>query len=194
MFAAFVLGRMLSNSESSDHEDRVAALRTVLSAVVRSIPGFEEVVVEQYGQIGRLMALLGAEQSLFITLGVPWLRKQLLTLIDDEASTEEERFILASTYAHLGFDDAYRVVERAVKGAQSTRVIIATDILVKQLSGSRKVQPEEQEALLQTQKLVKRRLRGRSDEVKRVLELKSPVLEVERKRLQRLMAKELRKT
>jgi hypothetical protein len=186
-FTAFVLGRMLSNSDSSDHADRVAALRTVLHASCRSIPGFERIIVEQYGAIGKLMALIGAENSLFITLGVPWLRKQIRELIDDAATTEEEQYLLASMYAHLGFDDSYAVLVRAVQGTTSLRVLVALDILVRQLSPEREVQASEQSALLELSKIIKRKLAGRGDDIRNMLKLKSKVLEVEQQRMRRLL-------
>lgn len=187
LFTAFVLGRMLSNSDSSDHTDRVAALRTVLHASCRAIPGFERIVVEQFGAIGKLMALLGAENSLFITLGVPWLRRQILELIEEASTTEEARYLLASMYAHLGFDDSYSVLLRAVQGSTSLRVLVALDILVRQLAIVRHVEGAEDVALHELRKVIRRKLAGRGKDIRKMMTLKSKVLEVEQQRMRRLL-------
>lgn len=187
LFTAFVLGRILSNSDSSDHADRVAALRAVLHASCRSIPGFETIMVDQYGAIGKLMALLGAEHSLFITLGVPWLRRQIRELVDDITTTEEERYLLASMYAHLGFDDCYALLVRTVQGSTSLRVIVALDFLIRQLSAVREVSGSELAALGEVSRIVKRKLYKREKDIQEILKLKSRVLEVEQQRIRRLM-------
>lgn len=186
LYSAFVLGRMLSNSDASDHADRVAALRTVLHACCASIPSFERIIVDQYGPIGKLMALIGAENSLFITLGVPWLRRQVLDIIDESETTEEERYLLTSMYAHLGFDDSYAILAKAAQRSTSLRVLVALDILVRQLVQVRTVAGGEEAARWELSKIIKRKLSGRGNDIRSMLKLKSRVLEVERQRMRRL--------
>jgi hypothetical protein len=187
LFATYVLGRVLSNSESSDHGARLAALRAVVVGARLAIPGFERMVVEQYGKIGHLLALLGAEHSLFVTLGVPWLRRQIRELLEDSATHDDERFLLGSVYAQLGFTDAYDVLLGAVRSTSSTRVVVALDVLVRQLSSVRTVRGAEKESLDELQSIIRRKLSRRKEEVKDILSLRDPALEVERKRLRRVM-------
>jgi hypothetical protein len=186
-YAAYLCGRVLANSEGADHGPRIEALRTVVAACARSIPGFEKIVVEKYGAIGRLLALIGAESSFFGSIGVPWLRIQLKAMLD-EPIPEEERFMLASTYAQLGFDDAFAVLRAAVKDAKSIRVVVALDILLRQLHGIRGVTKSEEEAFRELRKAVKRKLAGQGREVEKLLKVKSKVLDIERQRLKRIMA------
>lgn len=186
-YAAYLCGRMLANSDGTDHQPRVSALKTVVEACARSIPGFETIVVERYGTIGRLLALIGAEHSFFAAIGVPWLRLQLKGLLQENIS-EEERFMLASTYAQLGFDDAYVVLRGAVKDAKSLRVLVALDVLLQQLQGSRSLAGNEEEAFKETRQAVKRKLSGQGKQVEKLLAVKSKVLEIERQRLRRIMA------
>jgi hypothetical protein len=153
----------------------------------------EEIAIQQFGNIGRVLAVLAAEHTFFVTIGVPWLRKQLLELLESTEFSEEERYVLASTYAHLGFEDCFRQLESVTRGIKSTRVLLVMNILLEQFD-TRELGPEEKEALQRVRGMLRHKLAGRSAAVRDLLELRSTALEVERKRMQRLIAKKEKKT
>lgn len=191
-YAAYLCGRLLSNSDMADREPRLAALRTCLKATDESIPEFERAVVEQFGTIGKLVALLGAEQTFFVTVGVPWLHKQLRELLDDTTLTDDQRYLLATTYVYLGSPECHQVLERAVRDSTSTRVLVGLDLLLRQLGAGRKLAGAELVAHERLLTLVKKRLAPRREEVSRLFELRSKALQVERDRMRRLMGQEKR--
>jgi hypothetical protein len=185
-FAAWVCGRVLANSESADHGPKVAALRTTLAAASASVPELTEQATEQYGNIGHLMAIVAAEHSFFVAVGVPWIRNQLLEILNDSAIADEERYFLASVYTNLGYDDCYSVLTRAISEATSTKVLVVLQLLLWQLDETRRVEGPERVALNQLKRSVERRLAKRTQEVKSLLQLKSPALRLEVERMRRL--------
>ncbi len=189
LYAAYLTGRVLANSESSDHGPKVAALRTCLAAVSESIPELEEKMVEHFGNVGRLISLIGAEQTLFVTVGVPWLKNQLVELLGSPELDESQRFLLASTYTHLGYADSFEVLQRAIAGVKTTRVLVAMRVLLSQLLKTRKVDGTEESAVSKMLVTLRKRLRGRDKQVHELFELKSQALKVERTRLQRVFKK-----
>lgn len=186
IYGGYLTGRVLANSEASDHPEKVAALRTCLSAAAASVPELEGKMVAHYGGFGHLMALIGTEHTFSITIGVPWVRQQLRTLLEDTTVNEDERYLLASAYTHLGFDDSLEVLERAVRDCKSTRVIVTLQILLRQVMSSRRLAGKEASTLERLLVLTRRRLSTRSEQVKKLWELKSEILKVERKRMHRV--------
>ncbi|HEY0778017.1 MAG TPA: hypothetical protein VGD56_08635, partial [Gemmatirosa sp.] len=191
-YGAYLCGRLLSNSDMADREPRLAALRTCLTATYESIPEFERAVVEQFGTIGKLVALLGAEQTFFVTVGVPWVHNQLRELLDDAALTDDQRYLLATTYVYLGAPDCYQVLERAVRDTTSTRVLVGLDLLLQQLGTGRRLSGADLVAHDRLAALVRKRLGPRREEVTKLLEFRSRAMKVESDRLKRLMAQERR--
>jgi hypothetical protein len=193
-YVAYLVGRILSNSEGSDHKPRVAALEAVLRAMARSIPGFEEVVCQEYGPIGKLMALIGAEHSFFVTIGVPWLQQQLTALLSEGELTDEEKFMLASTYFHLGFEDRFVVLSTVLKELTSLRSLVAVDILIRQAGHSERMTEREAKALADIRLQAARKLSGRNAEINELIKVKSKILELERQRMRRIMASASKRT
>lgn len=185
-YGAYLTGRTLANSESADHGAKVAALRTTVLASSDSIPELEEMATEQFGNIGHIMALIAAEQSFFVTVGVPWLRNQFLSLIGDQELSDNERYFIASTYTNLGYENCFSVLDKAIADSTSTRVLLALQILLLQLERTRKVTGAERAALESLQKKVQKRLAKRDDEIRSLLEVSSKALKIERERMKRL--------
>jgi hypothetical protein len=192
-YAAYLCGRVLANSESADHGPKIAALQTTLDAITDSVPELEEIAVEQFGNIGHLMALMASEQSFFVAVGVPWLRNQLLYLLRNANLADEARYFLASTYTYLGYDDCYAVLEAAITEATSTKVLVVLQVLLWQLQQSRRVQGAELTALENLGRKISRRLAKRGNEVRSLWDMKSQVLKIERDRVRRLQSQEKRK-
>jgi hypothetical protein len=193
-YVAYLAGRVLSNSEGSDHRPRVAALEAVLRAMARSIPGFEEVVTQEYGPVGKLMALIGVEHSFFVTIGVPWLKNQLSALLAHAELTDEERFMLASTYVHLGFADRFDVLSGVLKQLASLRALVAADILIRQVGHSERMGEEEAKAFGEIRLQIARKLKGRNSEINELIKVKSKILDLERQRMRRIMATSSKRT
>jgi hypothetical protein len=185
LYAAYACGKVLSNSDGSDHSARIGALRVFLRASTDALPDFEKALKEQYGNIGEVIALFGGEQTFFVTVGVPWLRQQYRELVAAPDLSDEERYLLASTYASLGFDDAYQILEKAVRDSTKTPVLVLLDFFLKQLE-HRSVDGGESSALEKIRTLLRRKLDAREERVKELLKLKSPALEMERQRVKRI--------
>jgi hypothetical protein len=185
-YGAYVCGRILANSESADHLPKIEALRTTLHAVNDSLPELTEQATAQYGNIGHLMALIASEHSLFVTVGVPWIRNQLSELLGEAALTDEERYFLASTYTNLGYDDCYAVLEQAIRDTDSTKVLVILQVMLWQLEKSRKVHGDEKLVLDRLRQIVERRLGRRKEEVRSLWDMKSEALKIERERMRRL--------
>ena len=81
--------------------------------------------VAQFGNIGNVVALVGTEHTLFISVGVPWLEQQIRSLLDEPQLTEEERYLIASLYTNLGCEDWVEVFNDMVRQAETPRVIAA---------------------------------------------------------------------
>jgi hypothetical protein len=187
-YSAFLTGRVLANSESSDHGPKTAALRTCLTASVESVPEIEKQAKAQFGNIGMLIALIGIEHTFFVTVGVPWLKGQLRALLRVTDLTDEERYLLASTYANLGYDDCFVVLEEVIREVKTTRVLVALRILLLTLARDRQgmINGKERAAFDKLMALVRRRLASRKAELKSLWKLKGPALEIEQQRQRRL--------
>ncbi len=192
-YASYLCGRVLSNSETADNDPRVLALRTFLRGANDSLPILEGLATEQFGKIGHLMALVGIEHTVFTTIGVPWLQNQFKEMLKDSELHEEERYILASTYAHLGYSDAFQVLQSIARDFHTTRAIFALNLLVEQLEQRKIPTGEEARALKVVKTHIRRRLSTRKAQVRALLEVKSKALEVERGRIKRLLSKSRRK-
>lgn len=186
VYGAYLLGRMLSNSKASDKEPRLRALEVTLHGASAAIPHFEEIAIDKFGNIGELAALLGIEQTFFVTVGVPWLENQLRELMEDEDVSDEEFYLLLSVYANLGCDDWLDEVEDAVGKLTSTRAIVALQIMFERLSAKRHIKAEQRDRYTEIKNDINRKIEKRSDAVQKLLKVKNKVLELERKRMKRL--------
>jgi hypothetical protein len=191
-YSAYLSGRVLSNSESSDHAAKVAALRTTLEGVKDSVPELQQLATDQYGNIGILMAVFAAEHSFFVAIGVPWIRNQLLELMQATDLSDEERYFLASAYASLGYDDCHAVLRQAITESTSTRVLLVLQLLITRIVG-RELKGKEADALRDLRSLVDKRLASRKEEVSSLVQIKQKALRVEMERMRRLENRERRK-
>jgi hypothetical protein len=189
-YGAYLLGRILSNSETTDEDIRLAVLEECILAFERSLPEFVNTAKRQFGNIGELAALMGVEQSFFVTVGVPWLEKQFRQIATgkESAASDDGRFLAASTYAQLGGEDYLGVLDFVGKRTSSTRVLMVLRVTAIQLLQSRSVSHTYRGKLRRLLGRLNRRLsrEGRKDEVKSLLQIRSRVLQLEAKRMQRL--------
>ena len=185
LYGAYLLGRILSNSEFSNHKPRRDVLHTTVRAAGISADLLGAEAVAQFGNIGSVVALVGTEHTLFVSVGVPWLEQQIRSLLDGPQLTEEERYLIASLYTNLGCEDWVEVFNDMVRKAETPRVVAALMISAKVL-GTRKPMGERagqwRRALLALER--KRQKFGTS--IEEVLKVKDKVLEVERQRVRRL--------
>lgn len=186
VYGAYLLGRILSNSDAANAGPRKTALITCLDGTCHAIPEFEREAVAQLGNIGELAALVGVEQTFFVTVGVPWLQVQFRTLLENPELSDEERYLLTSVYANLGCEDWLEFMVRAAKGVSSTRALVALQLLFQRLSEARNLKSEDREGFLGVRNTLDRKLEKRSDEVTRLLEVRTKLLELERRRIRRL--------
>ena len=77
LYGAYLLGRVLSNSEFSDHQPRHDVLHTTVRAAGMSADLLSAEAVAQFGNIGNVLGLVGTEHTLFVAVGVPWLEQQM---------------------------------------------------------------------------------------------------------------------
>jgi hypothetical protein len=189
-YGAYLLGRILSNSETTDEEIRLAVLEECILAFERSLPEFVTTFKKQFGNIGELAALMGVEQSFFVTVGVPWLEKQFRQIATAKGSTasDDGRFLAASTYAQLGGEDYLGVLDFVAKKTSSTRVLMVLRVTAIQLLQGRGVTQKHRGKLRRLLGRLNRRLsrEGRKEEAKKLLQIRSKVLQFEAKRMQRL--------
>jgi hypothetical protein len=185
-YAAYLLGRLLTNSEASDASSRLDVLRTCLDACHQSIPDFVEAVRPDLGNVAELAALIGVEQTFLVTVGVPWLALQFQELALDESLSEEERFLVASVNADIGSDGCIDVLERLSRKFRQPRVLLVLFGLVKRLLKERHTSSADRKRLKTIEKLVLRGLTGHREEVKRLLQFRSKALEIESRRIRRL--------
>lgn len=188
IYGSYLLGRLLTNSEASDATSRIAVLRTCLDAATRSIPEFAAALTRELGNVGELGALIGVEQTMLVTVGVPWLALQFRQLALDKSLSEEERYLIAGVYATLGSDNWLNVLEEVVRDLKSPRVLLVMFGLTKRLARSRKLSATDRDRLKQLEKSASRGLKASPGEVRRLLQYKKKALEVEVKRLQRINA------
>ena len=186
LYAGYLIGKILSNSDAAHEPARLAALRVCLAAARDSIAPFAAEAKREFGNIGEIAALLGVEQSFFLTVGVPWLYKQLASLAADQELTEEERFLAASTYAQLRSPNWIGVIETFAREFQKTRVGLGVHVLLYRIEAERPLSPTEARHLKQITSEVVKKNRRRQFEVDDLLQVRSKILEVEIKRMRRL--------
>lgn len=186
LYAGYFVGKVLSNSDAAHEPARIAALKVCLSAARDSIDPFAEEAKREFGNIGEIAALLGVEQSFFLTVGVPWLSKQLRTLAADQEISEEERFFAASAYAQLHSPDWLGVVESFAQEFQKTRVGLSIHALLLRIEAERPLLKNELRRLRQVTTEVVKKNRRRQFEVDELLKVRSKVLEIEISRMRRL--------
>ena len=185
LYGAYLLGRILSNSEYSDDKPRRDVLHTTVRAAGLSADLLGAEAVAQFGNIGNVLALVGTEHTLFISVGVPWLEQQIRSLIDGSELTEEERYLIGSLYTSLGCDDWVEVFNNMVRQASSPRVVAA--LLVSTLVlGRRQLKGERAEEWRRALLALERKRRKFGTSIEKALEVKDKVLKVERQRILRL--------
>ena len=182
-YGAYLLGRFLSNSETTDEEARLKVLGECLLAFERSLPEFVATAKKQFGNIGEIAALIGVEQSFFITVGVPWLEKQFRTIAKDPRSSEDARFLAASTYTHLGGDNYLDVLDHVASQTDSTRVLVVLRFTTMQLLHERKLTPAQKKKMKKILGRVNGRLArdGRKEEAKSLMKIRSRLLQLEKR-------------
>ena len=189
LYGAFLLGRVLSNSEASERDARMTALRTCLGASEEAVVELAKEAQQQFGNFGQVIALVGTEHTFLATVGVPWLQEQFRQLGQEENLSEEQRYLVTSVYTHLGCDDWLGVLESATKEARRPRVLVALLILIYQLDVDRELDAAEKHQWEGIKRILDRKRKRLSKSVDEVMKLKSPLLELERKRLKRLQKK-----
>ena len=185
LYGAYLLGRILSNSEFSDHKPRQDVLHTTVRAAGISADLLGAEAVEQFGNIGSVLALVGTEHTLFISVGVPWLEQQIRSLLDGPQLTEEERYLIVSLYTNLGCDDWVEVFSNMVRQAETPRVVVAL-LISAHVLGTRPLKGERAAQWRRAQLALERKRRKFGTSIQEALEVKDQVLEVERQRLRRL--------
>lgn len=189
LYGAYLLGRVLSNSDAAEKAPRLEVLHTAVQAACESASMLAKEAEEQFGPIGEVVALVGTEQTLLVTVGVPWLAEQYLELFTDPELEEEERYLLASVYSHLACDDWMQVLETAIAEAKSPRVVAALLMLVHVLDTQRTFTGEDKKEWKNLQKSLQRKQKRFGKTVDRLLEVRDPLLKIERQRLRRLKGK-----
>jgi hypothetical protein len=189
LYGAYMLGRILSNSDAADREPRLHVLRTSVAAARESAAILAEDAKAQFGNIGEVIALFGSEHTMLVTIGVPWLAEQLRELSADSDLPEEERYLLTSVYVHLACDDWMDILHDAVSGARSPRVIAALIMLLHIIGTERRFEGLELIRWRELEKLLGRKRRRIAKAIDKLFELKGPILKIERQRLKRLQAK-----
>jgi hypothetical protein len=188
-YGAYLVGRILSNSEATDESVRIEVLEECILAFERSLPEFVKTAKKQFGNIGELAALIGVEHSFFVTVGVPWLEKQFRRIAKSKDSdiSDEARFIVASTYAQLGGEDYLDVLDFVAKRTSSTRVLMVLRATTVQLLQDRSMTKQRGKLRRLLGRLNRRLSReGRKDEAKNLSQIRSKVLQLEAKRIQQL--------
>ena len=186
LYGAYLLGRILSNSEFSDHTPRKKVLHTTVRAAGMSADLLGDEAAEQFGNIGRVVALVGTEHTLFVSVGVPWLEQQIRSLCGDSDLTEDERYLIASLYTNLGCEDWVEVFREIVRIAESPRVVAALMVSSRMLDATRKPKGKEAERWRKALLALDRKVRRYGTSIAEVMEVKNKVLEMERKRFLRL--------
>lgn len=185
-YGVYLLGRILSNSETTDSGPRVEVLRECAIACELSLPQFVARAKEQFGNVGELAALLGVEQSFFLTVGVPWLSRQLGSIAEDESIVDEQRYLAASTFIQLG--GALHVVDELIASAASTRVLVGLKILLTSVMRERRLNDDQRREFKRLLGRLERRLRKapRKSEFAKLLQVRGRALLVETERMKRL--------
>ncbi len=186
LYGAYLLGRILSNSDASDAGARLRVLRTSVGAARESAQALTEQATAQFGNIGEVVALVGTEHTMMVTIGVPWLAQQLRDLSKSDDLSEDERYLLMSVYIHLACDDWLEVLNDAVSSARNPRVVAALMMLVHLVETERRLEGPERSRMRDVKKTLDRKRKRIAESVKRLFELKGPLLKMERERILRL--------
>ena len=186
IYGAYLIGRILSNSEATEESSRIAVLRTCVKAASASADELAVEAQEQFGNIGQIVGLIGSEQTFFVTVGVPWLQRQFEKLSSSEDLSEEERYLLTSVYANLGGENWLDVLAEAVSRARSPKVLVALSILVFQLANMPRLKRDETEKWQSIEKMLKRKKRRLSASIEQLLEVRDPLIRIEQERMKRL--------
>lgn len=186
IYGAYLLGRILTNSEASDEDYRIDVLRTCLYASNESANELAQEAKNQFGNFGEIAALLGTEQTLFITIGVPWLQEQFKILINDTDISEEERYLLTSVYSHLGCDNWLDVLESAVQSSKSPKVIVALLVLIARLGKDRSIKIAGKNQWENIEKMIERKKNRLGDQFNQAIKTKSKILQIEANRIKRI--------
>lgn len=188
LYGAYILGRLLSNSDYSDKSPRLEVLRTTVSAARESADLLAIEAVEQFGTIGNVLALLGVEHTLFVAVGVPWLEQQIRQLADESSLSEEERYLFSSLHAHLACDDWIDVFHTVLRQAKSGRVLAAL-VISANILDARKLDKADAKKWADVKRALARKRKKNKELVDQALELRNRLLEIEKKRLVRLTRK-----
>lgn len=186
LYGAYLLGRILSNSEFSDAPPRLSVLRTTTAAAKESADLLAVEAVKQFGPIGNVVSLVGIEQTLFVSIGVPWLEKQIGDLAADETMDEEERYLLASVYSQMGCEGWADSLLSVSKGAKSPRVVAALTVAAHMIESQRTIPPDATEAWRGFKLELERGRKRLGKAFEAAFELKHRLLEIERDRVRRL--------
>ncbi len=185
LYGAYLLGRILSNSEFSDDRPRQEVLHTTVQAAGMSADLLSAEAVVQFGNIGNVLALVGTEHTLFVSVGVPWLEQQIRSLLDGPQLTEEERYLITSLHTNLGCEDWVEVFNKMVRQARTPRVVAALS-LSSLLLKRRKLKGEQAEQWQRALLALKRKRGKFGTRIKDALKFKDRMLEVESQRVHRL--------
>ena len=186
LYGAYLLGRILSNSEFSDHKPRQEVLHTTVQAAGISASLLGDEAVAQFGNVGNVLALVATEQTLFISVGVPWLELQIRSLLSDPQLTEEERYLISSLYTNLACENWVVVFNEMVRQAETPRVVAALMISSQLLARKRKPKGELAEQWRRALLALERKQRKFGTSINEVMKTKLQVQEVERQRIRRL--------
>lgn len=186
LYGAYLLGRILSNSDYSDRNPRLDVLRTAVAAARESADLLAAEATDQFGPIGNVVALLGVEHTLFVAVGVPWLQQQIRELVDDRELPEEERYLLGSLYTNLAGDGWIEVFDEILTEANSPRVIAALLIGAHVLDVTRSLSGEDAERWSAVKNRLARKRKRFGDAIDRAFEVKDRLLQIERDRVRRL--------
>ena len=186
LYGAYLLGRILSNSDFSDNNPRLEVLRTTVAAAGESADLLAAEAVEQFGNIGDVIALVGTEHTLFVAVGVPWLEKQIRELCDDENLSEDERYLLTSLHTHLACPGWIEVFDNLLRNAKTARVIAALIISGHIIDAVRPLNGSEAEGWARVKRaLAKKRERFKAT-VAKAFSVKDRLIEIAQERMQRL--------
>jgi hypothetical protein len=111
---------------------------------------------------------------------------QFKALALDSSLGEDERYLVTSALTNTGEEGWLPVVERVAKGLKSPRVLLVLFGLTRRLRHDRNLNESERNALKNVEKLVLKGLKGNEKEVRRILQFKSRLVELEMNRIKRL--------
>ena len=192
LYGSYLLGRILSNSEFSDHKAREDVLHTTVRAAGISADVLGAEAVARFGNIGSVLALVGTEQTLFISVGVPWLEQQILGVMNRRELTGEEMYLVTSLYTSLACADWVEVFSSMVREARTPEVVVALTVNAFMLN-ARPLKGKEADQWRRAKLALERKRRNFGTSIEEVLKVKHQVLEVERQRIRRLQKEKSRR-